>query len=362
MGLTAGRRQNADDMSELVTYRLLSEQRGDGGVVLVAQAAYHLDDLVPTREVLARRGVDATIVCPLPRPSILRRWRSSSWRHRELTAAAAKAGLTGTAPILVEELLVGATSVVVRNDWGVTRGLVKAAAGLGVPTIGWVEGVQDYADADTGRARRPYREVDYVLTLGEYDRDRLAGTATTIVGSERLWKAWHEPATAADGPMVANVNFTYGVLAGARTRWVNDVIAVARTSEQQIVLSRHPADRGHRGRRSESAAPISQLLAHAPRLISRFSTLCYEALVRGVELTYHNPHGERVPTFAAPAGAFEITQSRDELLEAVSGPSAPPVEVRRRAEPFLRHHLVLDGPAPAERAAAAIVGLAARPP
>jgi hypothetical protein len=358
MALTTVRRQNAEDMSALVTYRLLSDRGIGGGAVLVAQAAYHLDDLVPTREALSRRGVDATIVCPAPRPSMLRRWRSSWWRHHELTAAAASVGLTGTTPVPVDELLVGATALVVRNDWGVTRGLVKAAAGIGVPTIGWVEGVQDYADADTGRSRRPYREVDHVLTLGEYDRGQLAGTDATIVGSERLWQAWHGPITAADGPIVANVNFSYGVLTSARTPWVNDVLAVARACDRPVVLSRHPADRGHRGRHAEDAAPISQLLAHAPRLISRFSTLCYEALARGVELTYHNPHGEQVPTFAEPAGAFQITHSRAELLDVVAGSSASPVDVRRRAEPFLRHHLVLDGPAPAERAAAAIAALA----
>jgi hypothetical protein len=41
----------------------------------------------------------------------------------------------------------------------------------------------------------------------------------------------------------------------------------------------------------------------------------------------------------------------------VSRPPPSPIEVRRRAEPFLRHHLALDGPAPAERAAAVIAGL-----
>jgi hypothetical protein len=357
MAATSIPRQNAESMSEQVTYRLLSGQGTRGGALLVAQAAYHLDELLPTRAALARRGIDAIIVCPVPPASIVRRWRSSWWRHRELVAAAASAGLTGTQTMPADGLLVGVTVVVVRNDWGVPRGLVKAAIGMGVPTVGWVEGVQDYADADTGRARRPYREVDHVLTLGDYDRGQLLGTDATIVGSERLWRAWHGPVSAVDGPIVANVNFTYGVLESERGRWVRDVMAVARTCDQRIVLSRHPADRGRLGRRAEDRSPIEQLLAHAPRLISRFSTLCYEALARGVELTYHNPHGEQVATFADRAGAFEITRSRAELLDAVSRPPPSPIEVRRRAEQFLRHHLALDGPAPAERAAAVIAGL-----
>lgn len=349
-------------MIEPAVYARLAGPIAGSGVVLVAQAAYHLDDLLPLRQALMRRGIDVTIVCPRPRPSILHHWRSSWWRHHELAAASALAGLDGTSTAPVSELLGEATAVVVRNDWGVTGDLVARAAEMGVPTIGWVEGVQDFADADTGRDRRAYRAVDHVLCLGQYDRDQLVGTDATIVGSERIWRAWQGPVTTAVGPIVANVNFAYGVLESARTRWVNDVLAVARSSGHPVVLSRHPADRGRRGRLAEDQAPVEQLLAHAPRLISRFSTLCYDALGRGVELTYHNPHGERVATFAEPGGAFRVTRSRAELLDTMSVRPSPPAEVRDRAESFLRRHLVLDGPAPSERAAARIAELAARAP
>lgn len=344
-------------MSGELLYDRLTDSPDGGGVVLVAQAGYHLDDLLPVREALMRRGIGVTIVCPRPRPSMLRRWRSSWWRHSELAAGAARAGLAVTSAASVGELLNTATAVVVRNDWGVTRPLVDQASLDGVPTIGWVEGVQDFADADTGRIRRPYRTVDHVLCLGEYDRGQLADTDATIVGSERMWRVWNGPATTADGPTVANINFTYGVSESVRTRWVNDVLAVARSSGHQVVLSRHPADRGRRGYRTVDHTPVEQLLARAPGLISRFSTLCYEALARGVDLTYHNPHGELVDTFADPDGAFRVTRSRAELLNALSAPSTPPVDARRRAESFLRHHLVLDGPPPAERASRAIVRL-----
>lgn len=348
-------------MSEPTAYARLSGSTTGRGVVLVAQAAYHLDDLLALRDALDRRDIDVTIACPLPRPSRLRRWRSSWWRHLELIGAATRAGLHGPSPTPVEGLLDNAAAVLVRNDWGVTRVLVEAALAVGMPTIGWVEGVQDFGDADTGRQRRAYRTVDHVLCLGEYDRDQLAGADVTVVGSERIWRAWHGPATAADGPMVANVNFADGVLQSMRTPWVKDVLAVARSCPSPLVLSRHPADRGHRGRLSEERAPIELLLAHAPRLISRFSTICYEALVRGVELTYHNPHAEQVPTFARPAGAFQVTRTRAELRDAVSTPTPAPAEVRRRAESFLRHHLVLDDPAPSERAATRLVELLGRP-
>jgi hypothetical protein len=91
-------------------------------------------------------------------------------------------------------------------------------------------------------------------------------------------------------------------------------------------------------------------------MISRFSTLCYESLARGVDLAYHNPHGELAAPFAEPGGAFRITRTRDELLEVVREPTDP-AAVRGRAAAFLACHLMLDDPAPQERAATRIIEL-----
>lgn len=333
-------------------YAALGPPPAPGAILLVAQAAYHLDDLLPLADHLARRSLSSAVVCPLPRPSRVRHWRSSWWRHRELLAGAARHGLTPSAPLPPDALLADAGGVVVRNDWGVPRPLVTAAGVVGIPSFAWIEGVQDFADTDTGRTRRPYRSVDHVLSLGDYDAAQLQGTDVTPVGSERLWRAWHGPPTTATGPTVANVNFTYGVLEEARRPWVNDVVAAA--GRRPVVISRHPADRGRRGRRLESTRPVEELLRAAPRLITRFSTLAYEALALGVELVYHNPHGERVPTFAEPGDAFRITTRRSELIDVVRSDPAAPSDVRTRVAAFLARHLVLDGPAPAERAADAI--------
>lgn len=345
-------------MSWSATYQVLCGSLDAPSVVLVAQAGYHLDDLLPVRNTLGQLGVDTAIVCPEPRPSVLRRWRSSWWRHRELLSTASAAGLRGSSRVVIDDIVSAATAVVVRNDWGGPCQLVVASVAAHVPTIGWVEGAVDFTDVDSGRARHAYRRVDHVLCLGHYDAEQLAEADVTIVGSERLWRAWHGPETMADGPAIANVNFSYGVLEEARNRWLADIVALRRQGTQPVVLSRHPADRGRRGRRFEDHQPVERLLSRAPRMISRFSTLCYEALALGVELTYHNPHGERVATFTEPCGAFRITRTRSELLEAMARDPASPSAVRRAAEPFLARHLVLDGVAPRDRAAARIADVA----
>jgi hypothetical protein len=43
-------------------------------------------------------------------------------------------------------------------------------------------------------------------------------------------------------------------------------------------------------------------LTEASVLVSRFSTVPFEAMARGVPFVYHNPHGETVPTFMNPDG------------------------------------------------------------
>jgi hypothetical protein len=328
--------------------------------VVVAQAGYHLDDAVALRAELAAVGVGLAVVAPAPPTDPLRRWRASYARAHELARVAAARGLPVGGPVSGEALVGAAGALIVRNDWGPTRSLVLAAQGAGVPTVGWVEGVQDFADVDTGRDRRAYRTVDQVWCLGPYDADALSGAETTVVGSERAWERWYGPATSATVPLVANVNFTYGVFEQARRGWVRQVVTASRRADLPLVITRHPADKGRTGRRLETGEPADRLMPRTARLVSRFSTLMHDALLLGVDVTYFNPHGEQVPTFASPDGAFTLVRSEEALAAALRHPLNPPDEVRRRAEPFLRRHLVIEGDRPAVRAARAVRALLGR--
>lgn len=319
----------------------------DRSVVMLAQADYHLPDLLATAAECTARGVPTCIVAPVPPHGPLRHWRSS-WRRAEgLRRAAAELGLPPGNTLGEEQIARFASALIVRNDWGPSASLVHACKAAGVPTFGWVEGVQDFADADTGRARHAYRSVDTVLTLGRYDAAQLEGAHTVVVGSERLWRMWRDAPSTHTDDVVANVNFSYGVLEEARSAWVRDVAHATRAAHRELLITRHPADKGFVGRRSETTRSSSDLLGTCRTLISRFSTLGYEALVRGVPLVYHNPHGERVPTFRDDMGAFVTTRSRDELLQALRVEPAAAAAVRAAATPFLEHHLGISGPSPA---------------
>lgn len=321
------------------------------GVTMLAQAEYHLEDLVPAADACRALGVPVTLIAPTHSHGPLSRWRTSSKRAEGVYAAARALGMEVGREASVAEIAAASTALVVRNDWGVSAGLVAACKERGVRTYGWVEGVQDFHDDDTGRARHAYRLVDEVLTLGEWDTAQLAGATCHVVGSDRLWRRWRGPASTHAADLVANVNFTYGVLEDARQAWVADVVAAAEASHRTLAISRHTADRGHRVRRLETSAPSSALLEAHRTLVSRFSTLCYDALVMGVALVYHNPHGERVPTFRDPMGAYRITTDRGGLQAALAEPVPTADDVRLAAAPFLRRHLAIDGDRPADAVA-----------
>lgn len=243
------------------------------------------------------------------------------------------------------------------NDWSaLTRPIVRAAQAAGTPTFGWVEGAQDFTDAEGPVRRHPYRSVDHVLALGDDSAQYFQDRAVTIVGGRRLWAIWQTSVRGIPDRLAAvNSNFTYRVLEEARRPWLRSVHQACARANMPSVVSQHPAEQALVRPRRTSREPVADLLTTHSVLISRFSTVCFEALVRGVTLAYHNPHGERMGTFVDPRGGFSVTSDTDELASVLSNPARPRAEVRRLAEPFLRQHLRLDGGDPAERAANAVV-------
>lgn len=321
---------------------------------MLAQAEHHLIELMAASAAASDLGIPTAIIAPVA-PNVAVAPLRPAWRRlRTLLDVAAASGLAPTRRWTDEDVARSALALVVQNDWGPRQALVQRCNDAHLPTFGWVEGVQDFDDEDTGRRRLPYRTVQTVLALGEYDTARLVGARTVTVGSERLWRLWREPCSTREDDVVANVNFTYGVLEHARAGWVRGVVAACDAANRSVLISRHPADSGLVGRRRQTTRSSNELLGTCSTLVSRFSTLCYEALVRGVPLVYHNPHGERVPTFQEPNGAFTTTCSVSDLADALRRTPPDGARVRTDAGPFLRRHLVLDGPSPAETVATVI--------
>jgi len=319
-------------------------------IALFPQAEYHTHELVPLAAQLRGAGTETTLI-------VADRWWGSMSHvmHRAPDEVFAQPA-TGA-------WIASLRAVVTMNDWARDeRELVDAANGYGVPTIGKIEGVQDFDDADIERERNPYQRVRHVLCQGSSDVrvvEAFGGNAH-LVGSSRLERLWAQPPrTPHDSYVVINLNFTWNVLEHARDEFLQTAIEGCKRAGLDYVISAHPAERSRAGVRV-ATAPMSELLTSASMLISRFSTVPFEAMARGVPFVYHNPHGERVDTFHSPDNAFETSTNAAELASALEDAKSWVSTYRRRCEPFFRRQVDIDpSRTSAQRSCAAIESILA---
>jgi hypothetical protein len=217
--------------------------------------------------------------------------------------------------------------IVCMNDWDtVVKPLVKKANLHGIPTIGIVEGVQDYHDVDTGRKRNPYREVSNVFLTGSFDRRYFNGTNQNLfdIGVQRLEglsKYTEARKLRKQNPkktVVLNVNFSYGVMVDKRDQWVKDVAEACAATGCRLLISQHPQDDGDFSKYEIDKRPLYDLLVEADIFISRFSGAILESLVIECPTIYYNGHGEKIDKFYDSLGAYVVANSSDDLINIIS--------------------------------------------
>ncbi len=316
----------------------------DGAVVLIPEARYHVDELGPLGAELEQRGVPVRyMVSP-----------------KTVPAARAELGrYTNAALPYQPEQLRWARAVVSLNDWGPLKAALLDAHAHGVATFAKVEGVQDFEDVESTWERRPYRSAAVILAQGENDVAALPEKETAVVGSSRLERIWRQPPSERGPHALVNLNFTFHVLTEQRDRWLTSVEEGLRAAGVAGLVSRHPAERGNVFGLPVATKPFRYEITRAGLLVTRFSTVAFEAIARGVPFVYHNPHGERFPTFQQPDGAFPVTRDADELAAAARELIAWTDYRTIAREFFLRQVDVDPGRTPAQRAADVILKVSA---
>jgi hypothetical protein len=312
---------------------------------MLPTANYHVDEAGPLAEALTERGIESVVMASE------RRWE---WIRHSL--AGYKLEVVDAAP--AGGWLADVSGVLTFNDWGeYGHDYVVEAKTLDTPTFAKVEGVQDFADVDVHWDRKAYQWADLILAQGQNDVTALPDQKTEIVGSTRLERIWlTEPRRYQGDLLVLNLNFTYGVLDDARDLWLSTAVAACERSGTPYVVSLHPAERDrYEGRYPVADAPMRHLLTKASVLVSRFSTVPFEAMARGVPFIYHNPHGEQVPAFRDPDGAFEVSDDVRSLTAAIYESRAWVSNYRQRAADFFARQIDVDRNVPPEQRAAAVI-------
>jgi glycosyltransferase involved in cell wall biosynthesis len=275
--------------------------------------------------------------------------------------AKASLGRHGVDSITINEYLMIATppkAIVCFNDWEtrVVRPIIEQCNDEGIPTIGMVEGVQDFDDADTGGNRRPYRTVRHVFLAGRYDRKFFRGTEQHLyeIGVPRIEELLREPIRKPGSPIVVvNLNFTYGVLTDQARDWLDSVVGACAMAGLPYVVSQHPADETDLDGWETSELDMYELIRRGSVFVSRFSSGMLESLALGKPVVYHNPHGERVDKFQDAMGVYRITESVAELTKELVRLAKWNGAVRDDAREFLDRHCNIAGGTSSAAAAAA---------
>ncbi len=251
---------------------------------------------------------------------------------------------------------------VAMNDWGdPSRAIYHLARVRGVPSFAKVEGVQDFTDVDTGRIRLPYMAADHVLVQGSNDVAALDRKRLHVVGNANLETAWTEgPASVErNGEVVINSNFTYGVLTDKRDAFLAESVEAILAVGLEPVISQHPADRALPGEfvQYRTDRSMSSMLPAVEALVTRFSTVPFEAIAYGTPFVYFNPHHEKVPTFAAADPAFDHVHTVEELTTALQFAVENRASYRTVAEPYFRAQIDIGNEPSATRSAKAIASV-----
>lgn len=314
--------------------------------LLLPSAAYHTDELIELVEEMRRRGF--ALVAMLNN----RRWATTGRALSRVDVPTVKALPPG-------DWLLDFEAILTFNDFGEYYGrYVQHLQGSQTVSFAKVEGVQDWDDHDTGRVRDAYLASDVVLCQGENDVRALSGKRDRleVIGSARLEAIWNDRLPADVEPrVVGNVNFTYGVQSEHRDLWVETLRDACRRSKVPLDLSLHPSEAVEYPGLA-ATEPLRHLLIPDSILVSRFSTVLFEGMARGCSVIYYNPHGERVPTFQHPNGAFDVAEDPNTLTELIeASKSRTRAEAKERATEFFKSQVsIVPGESVATRTADAV--------
>lgn len=208
------------------------------------------------------------------------------------------------------------------NDWDyISRPLVLAARVAGLMTLGIVEGIQDYNDADTAVVRNAYRLVENVILPGVFDYRYFTETSDQrvfITGIPRIQAMRSQPEPLLSPAMrkriLINSNFSYGVLIQHRDDWLTAAVRTVKAAGYNPVISRHPADKGQLFPELVSTDDFYQTLRTCCGSVQRFASGVLEAIAHGKPVFYFNIHNEKADKFTFdPMGTYPVSHSEDEL-------------------------------------------------
>jgi hypothetical protein len=179
------------------------------------------------------------------------------------------------------------------------------------------------------------------MVWGQSGVDTLPGRKH-IVGSPAIERARKPERVQPERPRVLiNYKFTKGAKEEGPV-WARACAAAASAVDPDYVLSAHPSNVADLAGLNVSHAPFTSLLDEATLLITRSSTVIYEALAGRVSVIYVPIEGERRAEITDAQGAFHTAENTDDIAHFVQDHAATPTFNAAAADVFLARHVSFD--------------------
>ncbi|MCX6579489.1 MAG: glycosyltransferase [Candidatus Aminicenantes bacterium] len=229
----------------------------------------------------------------------------------------------------------------------------RIAKELAIPTVTLQEGPQDWnmrnVQSINGkkvlRILNHYRNADIFFSQGAMTLNYIRPKYFAVTGNPKIAESRAYPFP--DAPLVLiNCNFTYITskppYENNRDMWLNDVVGACEEAKIHYFISQHPRDDGklkYPHVIDSCAAVIDEQLMKASMVISRFSSIPYEALAMGREAIYYNPHREPMLTYTGdPHGAVKLASNKSELKDFLLRHKKQMTFDKEKAEEYLSRH------------------------
>jgi hypothetical protein len=227
--------------------------------------------------------------------------------------------------------------IVVPVDWG-PQPLVEFLSSCplrGLLRVGIVEGC-------LWNVAGKYRNVDHLLAWGPSGARESRCASVHIVGSPIVESAVRTSPDFDEPPFILiNYKFVHRWNLG-RERWLGGVLSACDALGVRVVISRHPADNFPAEAGTFSDRSVTDLLRGASAVVTRPSTVIFEAMAARKPVVVFPTHGEPLGEFAKPIRAFQIVHSEAELGPAIERALRGKKECWSRCREFFDDHVSIE--------------------
>ena len=218
-----------------------------------------------------------------------------------------------------------------------------------IPIIALQEGPQDwhlrFRQNDKIVIPNHYRNADISIMQGATSFLAARPSQGTIIGNPKVNK--FTPVQLPDTPSILiNLNFSY-----IKTKpdyethgqaWLKDILSVMASEKIDYRISQHPRDEvpcDDNNLIKSNASKIKDQLISSTIIITRFSSVIFEALALGRHVIYYNPHGEPMPYLQGlTSDCVKLATSPADLKSAIKDCLKQGEVNRDEALTYLRQH------------------------